>query len=134
MQKYCLALDLKNDATLIAEYEQYHKRIPDAIDKSIRDAGVKNLEIGTGINLLLCFDILGEYRYHSKREYNDGSHNQQFYALDLKDISLGFMFHKFSTFKIVSFSFVDQIRSSEPQEFKAIKKFNKALCNSFILC
>jgi len=45
MQRYCLALDLKDDPALIAEYERYHERIPDAIDQSIREAGVTNLEI-----------------------------------------------------------------------------------------
>jgi L-rhamnose mutarotase len=40
-----LALDLKDDAALIAEYERYHQRIPDAIEASIRAAGITGLEI-----------------------------------------------------------------------------------------
>jgi L-rhamnose mutarotase len=45
MKRYALALDLKNDAQLIADYERYHEKIPQAIDKSIRDAGIERLEI-----------------------------------------------------------------------------------------
>jgi L-rhamnose mutarotase len=45
MKRYCLALDLKNDPKLIAEYEAYHKNVWPEIEKSIRDAGVTSLEI-----------------------------------------------------------------------------------------
>jgi L-rhamnose mutarotase len=45
MQKFCLTLDLKNDPNLIAQYEDYHKKIPDAIDKSIRESGILNMQI-----------------------------------------------------------------------------------------
>ena len=67
MQKYCLALDLKNDAALIAEYEQYHKRIPDAIDKSIRDAGVTNLEIyRTGNRMFMILEATDDFSFEKK--------------------------------------------------------------------
>lgn len=45
MKRYCLALDLKNDPALIAEYEQWHRNVWPEIEKSIRDAGVIELEI-----------------------------------------------------------------------------------------
>ncbi len=45
MKKYCLALDLKNDAALIAEYEGYHKKLRPEIEKSIRESGILNMEI-----------------------------------------------------------------------------------------
>ena len=67
MQKYCLALDLKNDAALIADYEQYHKRIPDAIDKSIRDAGVTNLEIyRTGNRMFMILEATDDFSFEKK--------------------------------------------------------------------
>ena len=56
MKRYGLALDLKNDAALIAEYEKYHEKIPDAIDKSIREAGITRLDIfrlGTRMFMLI---------------------------------------------------------------------------------
>ena len=43
--RYCLALDLKNDATLIAEYEQWHRDVWPEIKASIRDAGITDMEI-----------------------------------------------------------------------------------------
>lgn len=44
-KKYCLTVDLKNDAGLIAEYESYHKSIWPEIEKSIKDSGIVNMEI-----------------------------------------------------------------------------------------
>ena len=43
--KYCLTLDLKNDPTLIREYEEYHKSIWHEIAASIKGAGITNMEI-----------------------------------------------------------------------------------------
>lgn len=45
MKRYCLAVDLKNDAALIAEYEQYHQRIWPEIQASIVSAGIVSMEI-----------------------------------------------------------------------------------------
>lgn len=43
--RYCLTLDLKNDAALIAEYEQWHQKLRPEIEQSMFDAGVLGLEI-----------------------------------------------------------------------------------------
>ena len=43
--RYCLALDLKNDAALIAEYEQWHRDVWPEIKKSIRDGDITDMEI-----------------------------------------------------------------------------------------
>jgi L-rhamnose mutarotase len=45
MNKYCLTLDLKDDITLIAEYEKYHRAVWPEISKSIIDSGITNMEI-----------------------------------------------------------------------------------------
>jgi len=45
MQRFCLAVDLKNDKQLITEYEQYHEHIWPEIKASIKDAGIINMEI-----------------------------------------------------------------------------------------
>jgi L-rhamnose mutarotase len=46
-QRFALALDLVEDAQLIAEYEAWHQpgRTPAPIIRSIRDAGIQNMEI-----------------------------------------------------------------------------------------
>src|SRR5579872_6682315 len=43
--RYCLTLDLKDDAKLIAEYEKYHEEIWPEITESIKSAGIEALEI-----------------------------------------------------------------------------------------
>jgi L-rhamnose mutarotase len=45
MPKYCLTLDLKDDPTLIAEYEKYHTAIWPEIRESITGSGITNMEI-----------------------------------------------------------------------------------------
>jgi len=45
MKRYCLALDLKDDAALIAEYEAYHRDVWPEIKKSILDSRIRNMEI-----------------------------------------------------------------------------------------
>ena len=45
MKRYCLALDLVDDPALIAEYERYHMAVWPEVSKSIRDAGILNMEI-----------------------------------------------------------------------------------------
>ncbi|WP_338869825.1 L-rhamnose mutarotase [Spirosoma sp. SC4-14] len=43
--RYCFALDLKDDPKLIAEYEQYHKKLRPEIEASIRESGITEMEI-----------------------------------------------------------------------------------------
>lgn len=45
LTKYCLALDLKDDQVLIAEYEQWHQKIWPEITESIKRAGIVTMEI-----------------------------------------------------------------------------------------
>ena len=45
MKRYCFALDLKDDPELIAAYKEHHKKVWSSITKSIRAAGILELEI-----------------------------------------------------------------------------------------
>jgi L-rhamnose mutarotase len=45
MKRYCLALDLKDDELLIAEYEDHHKKIWPEILRSIKNSGIHDMEI-----------------------------------------------------------------------------------------
>src|SRR5690242_18691162 len=45
MKRYTLALDLKDDPTLIKEYEDYHKHVWPEIVESIKNSGIQNMEI-----------------------------------------------------------------------------------------
>lgn len=44
-QRFCFALDLINDAELIREYENYHKKVWPEIEEAIMESGVEKLEI-----------------------------------------------------------------------------------------
>jgi L-rhamnose mutarotase len=43
--RYCLALDLHDDDTLIAEYEAWHRAVWPEIRRSILDSGIERMEI-----------------------------------------------------------------------------------------
>jgi L-rhamnose mutarotase len=45
MKRYALALDLKDDPSLIAEYEAYHRDVWPEIKKSIAESGITGMEI-----------------------------------------------------------------------------------------
>src|SRR5262249_35346943 len=44
-ERYCLTLDLKNDAKLIAEYKRYHENVWPEVKQSLRDSGILDMEI-----------------------------------------------------------------------------------------
>ena len=60
MTRYCLALDLKDDETLIAEYEKMHREVWPEIINSIKNADIENLEIYRTGNRLLPAAKSGE--------------------------------------------------------------------------
>jgi L-rhamnose mutarotase len=59
MPRCCLTLDLKDDPQLIAAYKEHHDRIWPEIVRSLKDAGIQDLEIylrGTRLFMLLETD------------------------------------------------------------------------------
>ena len=65
--RYCLALDLNDDAALIAEYEAYHKNVWPEIKKSITDAGITAMEIyRTGNRLFMIMDTDDTFSFEKK--------------------------------------------------------------------
>ena len=65
--RYCLALDLKNDAALIAEYEKYHEQVwPEIID-SIKSSGIDVLDIyRTGNRMFMIIEAGPEFSFEKK--------------------------------------------------------------------
>jgi L-rhamnose mutarotase len=45
LKRYCFALDLKNDASSISDYDAYHKNVWPEIIESIKNSGIQSLEI-----------------------------------------------------------------------------------------
>ncbi len=67
MKRYCLALDLKDDASLIAEYEQYHRNVWPEIIKSIKDSGILRLDIYRVANrLFMLLDTEDDFSFEQK--------------------------------------------------------------------
>ncbi len=77
MQKrYCLALDLNDEPGLIAEYENYHKKVWPEILKSIRDAGIRNMEIYRFSNRLFMIMDVDETFSFSKKAEEDAANSK----------------------------------------------------------
>jgi len=67
MIRYCLALDLKEDSKLIAEYETYHKNVWPEIIKSIRDSGIEVLDIyRTGNRMFMIIEANDDFSFDKK--------------------------------------------------------------------
>jgi L-rhamnose mutarotase len=67
MRRYYLALDLKNDPQLIAEYEAYHREIWPEIRKSIQDSGIEQMEIyRTGNRLFMIMEVTEAFSFEKK--------------------------------------------------------------------
>ena len=66
-KRYCLTLDLKDDPKLIAEYKRYHERIWPEITKSIKDAGVVDLEIYLlGARMFMVMEVSERLSFEAK--------------------------------------------------------------------
>ena len=72
-KKYCLALDLKDDPELIAEYERHHKAVPPKILQSIREAGITNMEIYRYANRLFMIMEVAETFSFERKAATDGA-------------------------------------------------------------
>lgn len=69
MKRFCLALDLVDDASLISEYENWHK--PEnawpEIKKSILDSGITSMEIyRTGNRLFMIMETDDSFSFERK--------------------------------------------------------------------
>ena len=67
MFRYCLALDLKDDPTLIAEYEQYHEKLRPEIEERITSSGITNMEIyRIGNRLFMIMETTDDFSFEAK--------------------------------------------------------------------
>jgi L-rhamnose mutarotase len=68
-RRYCFTLDLKDDPKLIAEYKQYHEKIWPEITRSIKDAGIEDLEIFLlGTRMFMIMEVNGSFSFEAKAE------------------------------------------------------------------
>lgn len=73
-RRYCLALDLKDDPDLIAEYERYHREVWPEITQSIRASGIQDMEIyRTGDRLFMVMEVSEDFSFAAKAEADAGN-------------------------------------------------------------
>ena len=67
MQKYCFALDLKDDPALIREYEAYHQHVWPEIIESIMKPGIRVLDIyRAGNRLFMIMEAADNFSLEAK--------------------------------------------------------------------
>ncbi len=77
-RRYCLTLDLKDDPALIAEYKRYHGKIWPEITRSIKDAGVRDLEIYLrGTRMFMILEVDDSFSFEKKAEADRGNRKVQ---------------------------------------------------------
>jgi L-rhamnose mutarotase len=65
--RYCLALDLRDDPDLIAKYRRYHEKIWPEITRSIKDAGIEDMEIYLhGARLFMIMEVNERFSFGAK--------------------------------------------------------------------
>jgi L-rhamnose mutarotase len=73
-QRYCLTLDLKDDPALIAEYKRYHQRVWPEIIKSLKDAGVEDMEIYLrGTRMFMIMEVREGFSFEKKAKMDLGN-------------------------------------------------------------
>jgi len=66
-RRYCLTLDLKDDPRLIVEYTRYHQQIWPEIAESIRDSGIRDMEIYLlGTRMFMVMEVNEQFSFESK--------------------------------------------------------------------
>src|SRR5687768_8320229 len=67
MKKYYLALDLKDDPGMIAEYEEHHRKISPEILASIKDSGVERMELfRAGNRMFMIMEVVDGFSFEEK--------------------------------------------------------------------
>jgi L-rhamnose mutarotase len=65
--RYCLALDLKDDPALIAEYRKHHEAVWPEILKSIHEFGIEQMEIYLlGNRMFMIMDVNETFSFEAK--------------------------------------------------------------------
>lgn len=78
MIRHCLTLDLKNDESLIREYEAHHKAVWPEILASIKDAGIRHMEIYRLANrLFMVMEVDANFSFEKKTEADNNNKKVQ---------------------------------------------------------
>jgi L-rhamnose mutarotase len=68
-RRYCLTLDLHDEPALIAEYKRHHEKVWPEIIKSLKDAGILDLELYLrGTRLFMIMEVDRTFSFEKKAE------------------------------------------------------------------
>jgi len=68
-RRFCLTLDLKDDPKLIAEYKRHHEKIWPEITRSIKDAGILDLQIYLqGMRMFMILEVDESFSFDKKAQ------------------------------------------------------------------
>jgi len=71
-RRYCLTLDLKDDPKLIAEYKRYHQKIWPEITRSIKAAGIEDMEIYLlGTRMFMIMEVNETFSFEVKKKADE---------------------------------------------------------------
>lgn len=74
MKRYCLALDLKDDPAVIAEYKRIHQNIWPEIRERIKADGITVMEIYlTGNRLFMIMEVNEDFSFDRKSQSDAGN-------------------------------------------------------------
>ena len=74
MRRYYLALDLKDDERLIAEYEDHHEKISAGILASIRESGVERMELfRAGNRMFMIMEVKDSFSFEDKARKDEAN-------------------------------------------------------------
>lgn len=66
-RKYCLILDMIDDAELINEYEAWHRKVWPEVQKSIIESGIQDMEIyRLGNRLVMNLEVTQSFSFEQK--------------------------------------------------------------------
>ena len=74
MKRYCLTLDLKDDPELIRAYEAHHKAVWPGIVDSIRNSGIRQMEIYRHeTRLFMIMEVEDHFSFEKKGQMDAGN-------------------------------------------------------------
>jgi len=78
LNKYCLAIDLVDDAALIAEYKIIHQQVSPEIIKSIKDADIAVMDIYcVGNRMFMIIEAGDDFSFEKKTAMDAGNETVQ---------------------------------------------------------
>jgi L-rhamnose mutarotase len=74
MRRYCLTLDLKDDAEAIRQYEEHHQKVWPEIIRSIKESGISSMQIyRLNTRLFMIMEVSNDFSFERKAELDSSN-------------------------------------------------------------